>query len=263
MPFIQVDDIKMYYELHGQGDSLVLIQGFTCNRLFWKELVNPLSKYFKILIFDNRGSGETDSPDGAYSIKQMAKDTVRLMQELRIENANIMGHSMGGAIVQQICLDFPNKIRKGIVCTSFAKLQEKSKFQCDSQALFEAAGVSKELVVRNILSWICSNAFLSQSAYVDKLVEKFCTEPFPQGPAGYFGQSKALKSFNSIAKLPSIKTPLLIIAGDEDLLTPLSDSELLAREIPGSELFVFKGQSHLIPVEKPQELIDLAVSFFK
>ena len=125
MPFATVRDARIYYETHGKGEPLVLVAGFTCNSLVWQEMLPFLTKHFQILIFDNRGSGQTEFSNPSCSIETMAKDTVGLLEALHWKQAYFVGHSMGTAIVQQICLDFPHVVQKGVLCAPFAKLPEK------------------------------------------------------------------------------------------------------------------------------------------
>src|SRR3990167_6161262 len=147
MTIAKVGDIEMTYELHGKGKPLVLIEGFSCNRLTWKDYVPVLKEHFQVLVFDNRGSGQTSTPPGPYTIQMLARDTVELMRTLKMEKACILGHSMGSAIVQQICLDFPQAIEKGMLCASFTKVPEKSLMQIDVSAKLDKAGVRQGLIL--------------------------------------------------------------------------------------------------------------------
>ncbi|MEM0331778.1 MAG: alpha/beta hydrolase, partial [Archaeoglobaceae archaeon] len=92
MPFAYVNGIKLYYEVYGSGFPLLMIMGLGGNVLWWDPLIlNEFSKHFKVVVFDNRGSGRSDKPDGEYSIKIFADDTVELMNSLGINKAHILG----------------------------------------------------------------------------------------------------------------------------------------------------------------------------
>ncbi len=262
MPFVKVRDLHMYYEIHGKGEPLVLIAGFTYNCMIWQEVLPFLTKHFQLLIFDNRGSGQTEHlSDRPCSIEAMAKDTVGLMETLHWKKANIVGHSMGTAIAQQICLDFPQVVRRGVLCSPFAKLPEKSINYCDVGSDLIKAGVDKELIIKTALPWICSNALLGEKGKFQEMLYKRLNDPFPQILPARLCQAEALRSFDIRDKLGKINTPLLIVVGDEDILTPPSCAELLAEKIPHAELFTFKGQAHSLILEKPQELSELMISY--
>ena len=111
MPKIKANNINIFYEYEGKGDPLIIIGGFASVHFIWKEFIKSLQKYYKVLIFDNRGFGQTDVTCPPYSIEMMAKDTYELMNRLNIDSAYIIGHSMGSAILQQMCLDHPKKIK--------------------------------------------------------------------------------------------------------------------------------------------------------
>ena len=98
MPKQKVNDIEIYYEVHGQGDPLILIMGLRRNVEWWYSQIPTLSKHFKLLAFDNRGAGLSDKPKTDYSIHLFADDTAELMQFLNIKRAHVLGISMGGYI---------------------------------------------------------------------------------------------------------------------------------------------------------------------
>lgn len=86
MPKVKVNDINMYYEIHGDGFPIIMIMGLGANADWWTpELLEGISRYFKLIIFDNRGAGRTDKPEMDYSIKMFADDTISLMNVLNID----------------------------------------------------------------------------------------------------------------------------------------------------------------------------------
>ncbi|KLU67230.1 3-oxoadipate enol-lactonase 2 [Desulfosporosinus acididurans] len=100
MPTVKVEDITMYYEFHGEknANSLVIIPGLGTDLTVYKEIINQLSEEFKVLAFDNRGSGRTDKPDIIYTIEMMANDTAKLIRAVGVNRGNILGISLGGRI---------------------------------------------------------------------------------------------------------------------------------------------------------------------
>src|SRR5579883_3238531 len=96
MPTIKVNDIDIYYEIHGEGKPLVLIGGLGIDLSEIESITHWLAQRYRVLVFDNRGAGRTDKPDVPYSIEMMAQDTEELMNALAIEQASVLGISMGG-----------------------------------------------------------------------------------------------------------------------------------------------------------------------
>ncbi len=113
MATVKVNDIEIDYELRGQGFFLVMIMGFAGNMQWWPPaLVETLANHYRLLLFDNRGTGKTTSNGWCYSIQLMAKDTLGLMDALGIQQAHILGVSMGGMIAQEIALNDPERVRQ-------------------------------------------------------------------------------------------------------------------------------------------------------
>src|SRR5690349_18018998 len=115
MPKTKTNGIELYYQIHGEGKPLVLISGLGYSLWQWHKMVPFLAEHFQVVIFDNRGAGQSEKPDGPYTAQMLAADTVGLLEALNIEKATIMGHSMGGFIAQAIALDFPQKVEKLIL----------------------------------------------------------------------------------------------------------------------------------------------------
>jgi len=120
MSKVKVNDIKMYYDVQGEGFPLVMVMGFLGSASCWDpRMVLPLSDKFKVVVFDNRGAGRTDVSDREYSIKLFAQDTVGLMDALNIPRAHVLGISMGGMIAQEVALNYPRRVEKLILASTF------------------------------------------------------------------------------------------------------------------------------------------------
>ncbi len=109
MPTVRVNDIDMYYEIHGEGEPVVLIAGLNSDHALYREIIPRLAESYKVVAFDNRGVGQTDKPDIPYSIEMMAEDTAGLLNALGIEQAHLLGTSMGGRIATALALRYPSK----------------------------------------------------------------------------------------------------------------------------------------------------------
>ena len=97
MPMAKVGDLNIHYEVRGQGELLLLIMGYRGNGSMWgEELLQPLSRYFQVITFDNRGTGESDKPNAVYTIPMMADDAADLLHHLGMARAHVFGVSMGG-----------------------------------------------------------------------------------------------------------------------------------------------------------------------
>lgn len=263
MSFAEVNGIKLYYEVHGKGHPLVLVNGFTNNRFIWQFLLPFLTPHYQVIIFDNRGSGQSENTTPPYTIDLLAEDTIGLLRHLSLSNVFILGHSMGGAIVQQVCLSAPALVKRAVICSSFAKVPFLALFQIDTvRALFQSA-IDPKLILSNVLPWLYSTEFLQSEQKRTEILDFMVKNPYPQSPIGYVGQGEALKQCDLTEKLSHIQIPCHVLVGNEDLFTPLNCSELLVKRIPKASLSILEGQGHMTIVERPKEIAAIVQEFCK
>src|SRR4029434_10952353 len=107
MPKVKVNGVELHYVESGSGDPLLMIMGFGGDHQAWAFQVPALAEGYRVITFDNRGAGQSEGPDVAYSTAMMADDAVGLLDVLRIERAHVLGVSMGGMIAQELALNHP------------------------------------------------------------------------------------------------------------------------------------------------------------
>jgi 3-oxoadipate enol-lactonase len=118
MAVARINDIDLYYEVHGEGDPLVLVAGYTCDHAFWSGVVPGLAKRFRVVTFDNRAVGRTKDAGHPFSIETMAADTAGLIRQLGLFRPAIVGQSMGGAIAQTMLARFPDVCGRCVIVNS-------------------------------------------------------------------------------------------------------------------------------------------------
>jgi pimeloyl-ACP methyl ester carboxylesterase len=126
MPLARLNGIKLNYRVAGHGEPLVMIMGFSAGRIGWVPQVHFFKKYYRVITFDNRGAGRSDKPPGPYSTGMMADDTVKLMDVLGIEKAHVMGLSMGGMIAQELAINYPQRVMKLVLASTYGRQDETS-----------------------------------------------------------------------------------------------------------------------------------------
>jgi 3-oxoadipate enol-lactonase len=262
MPKVRVNNQEIYYELHGNGKPIVLISGFTADNKFWSSVFQELSKHNQVLIFDNRCVGLSECQDKPFTIEDMAKDTMDLIDHLGLKKPTIIGHSMGGAIAQVIAHHFPQKIDKIVLSNSLIKFNKVSETIQRGFLELRKQNVDPHTQIWMDLPWLLSNEFLSNHKSVNSFIELVMNNPHPQSDIGFIRQLEALSAFDSSAWVRKIKVPTLVIAGDEDILCP-KDSIALSHTIPNAKLVNFLHQAHLIPIEKPKKFVSTVVHFLK
>jgi len=248
LPKVKINDINMYYEIHGEGFPLVMILGAVQNIFWWHHnLINKLSEKFKVTLFDNRGAGRTDKPRIDHTIKMFTNDTVGLMDALKIEKAHIFGHSMGGQIAQELVLNYPEKVGKLILCATTCGGPKEVRDEIANKTMrllirhykqykiFELVNTTMEIVLTE--EFIQNNPEAVKETY-----QKIVKNPTPIH--AYRRLLKASMGFNSYRRLKNIDTPTLILHGKKDILIPSQNADILADRIPGSKKIIFEDSNH-------------------
>lgn len=113
--FALVNDVNICYEIYGDGDPVLLVHGFGSKKEAWIAQTEPLAKHFKVIRFDNRGAGKSYRPEGPYTMEIFADDINALLDFLEIEKTHIIGWSLGGMIVQNFVLKYPQRVKKMVL----------------------------------------------------------------------------------------------------------------------------------------------------
>jgi len=253
VPGIKVGDVQLHYTLHGEGDWLILIGGLAGgNWQSWSGQIPVLAKHYRVLAFDNRGIGESDSPDYPYTTAMMAADTFGLMDALGIDRAHVIGKSLGGAIGQLMAIEAPQRIRTLTMTSSFAKLDERA--------------------IRILEGWRNSVKHCGWQQFArELLVHFFSAEHFERHPEavaraeralvetqrtvhGYMNTSYASESHDTREVLGKIRVPTLLMCGSEDMATTAKQSEQMAARIPGARVHIVPGTLHGFLAERPESL---------
>jgi 3-oxoadipate enol-lactonase len=246
MPTVKANDINIYYEIHGDGEPLLMIQGYSFYSGHWMTLVPEVSKEYRAIIFDNRGTGRTDKPEPPYTMKMMAADAKGLLDAIGVDRANVFGVSMGGMIAQEFALTYPDKVLNLVIgCSNCGG--KKSVIPTPEALAFlfspDMAKFSVEERARQTAPWIWTKDFIdSHPQAVEALVA--ITAKYPTPTQGYAGHGSAIAGHDTCDRLPQIKVPTLVIAGDSDRLIPNENSKIIASRIPGAELVIVENAGH-------------------
>lgn len=262
MPKMKVNDVRIYYEVRGEGFPLVMISGLGGNLDNWDpRLVEELSKQFKLIVFDNRGAGRTDASDKGYTIKLLADDTAGLMKALGISRAHVLGLSMGGMVAQELVLNYPEKVSKLVLCSTH---NGGLNVVQPSQEIIKklAAGVS--IVSKNdwrriFLPLMFTGDFIGKNPdFMEIVVQRFFKHPISR--EAYTRQLIAIQDFDTYDRLRQIEVPTLILHGREDVLIPPENGSMLAEAIPKAKLIYFENSAHVL-AEEMREVLSILTDF--
>jgi len=261
MPHMRIGDLDLYYQQVGSGPDVVLISGLSADHGMWE--TPRLENDFRVTVFDNRGCGQSSIPEGPYRLEMLAHDTLNLCRKLGIHKAHLVGHSMGGHIAQILAATAPDFVDRLVIACSEPTFSVISQLATTQQIDLYGCGVPIEVRARNYLPVLFDKPFLENKERVENYIRSVVNHPYPMTEQGYIAQTEALRVFDTRALLKQIRCPARIIGGEHDLLTPMTGSEYLYREIQGAELRVIPDSGHGVFIERPEDFYELILEFLK
>ncbi|MBK8504038.1 MAG: alpha/beta fold hydrolase [Saprospiraceae bacterium] len=243
--FVNSSETKIYYQERGKGDPLVLLMGFGADGNVWEKHVAEYEKHFRCIILDNRGVGKSEAPVGPYSTWMMASDTIAVMDDLEIDTARIAGISMGGAIAQELVLNFPKRIRSLALISTWPIFNNYAKTVYENLKKLRVTSQPEDFM-ELLQLWIFAPPHYE--LHLEELKEgqlEAKTNLNPQKKEGFDGQLDACINHNSVDRLHQITAPTLITIGMMDIFTPPAFSQILHEKIRNSELVEFPTGGHV------------------
>jgi len=265
MPTAKVGDINIYYESHGHGEPLLLINGYGQYSGHWVALIPRLSKDYRVISFDNRGTGRSDKPEMPYTMKMMAADARGLLDALSVDRAHVFGVSMGGMIAQEFAINYPDKVISLILgCTQCGGRNIIPQTKEAMAFLFspEMAKLPVAERARQTAPWLWNQVFIDKNPKAVELYVEI-TSKYPTPIQGYACQAQAIMGHDTYERLPRIKTPTLVIAGDADRIIPAGNSKILASRIPDAELVMLENSGHGFFGDAAAEAIGAILDFLR
>jgi len=252
MASVNVEGVNIYYEVLGQGEPLVMIQGFGQYSLQWGQLPNEFAKQYTVILMDNRGTGRSDKPDSPMSIAILADDISKVLDALSIRRANIFGVSMGGLISQRFAINHPERVINLILGCTFPSGAHHIQPPSDGmRILFDVEylkSLTPEQITRETFKFLCSEEYINENPEAYKYYHRVTMEN-PTPGYTYKRQSQAIAQEDTWEGLPGIKVPTMIITGTSDRIVPYKNSELIRERIAGSELVLLQDKRHGFYIE--------------
>lgn len=260
MPGIHVNGLELYYELHGAENAplLVLNNGILMNAATsWVFQTQTLSRYYRLLQYDCRGQGQSDHPDGQYSMELHADDLAALLTALGVEKAHIAGISYGGEVAQAFVLKYPGRTLSLILADTVSEVGPALHITVESWLNAAKAG-DAEAFFHVTVPWNFSPAFVANNPRLLADARKRYEQ------LDYAAIVRLCESFlevNFTARLGEIQCPVCILAGSLDLLKGPAYASILKDGIPQAELHLLDGAGHASCWERPQEFNTVVLGF--
>jgi pimeloyl-ACP methyl ester carboxylesterase len=244
-----VNGVELHYEVTGEGPPLLLIAGLGSSSVAWTAAVPRLATQFTVITVDNRGTGQSEVPPGPYAIDDLGDDTAALVEFLGLGPVAAVGWSLGGSILQSMLIRHGSVLSRAVLLNAFPSYTPVQDAWLDTGLALRRAGVDPVSIGVSGMPWGFTPRLLSDHGTVMAQAAMARLDPHPTTLAGFEAQAAGLRVYDSRPDLPSVQTPTLVLAGAEDVLTPVSQSVEMADLIPTATLRVLPRGGHGMVLE--------------
>jgi 3-oxoadipate enol-lactonase len=256
MPFADLPNARIHYALSGDPShpALVLSNSLGANFSMWDAQAPAFEKQFRLLRYDMRGHRESSSPPPPYTVPELARDLLSLVDSLGIDRFHLCGLSVGGMIGMSIALHSSERLRKLVLCNTAAKIGAHESWNTRIETV-RTKGM-KEVARTTPTRWF-TPAFQSSSPEVVAATLRILESLDPEG---YIGGCCAVRDFDARADVSKIQVPTLVISGTHDPAATPADGHFLAARIPGAG-YVELNAAHISSIEDAAHLTSEVISF--
>jgi 3-oxoadipate enol-lactonase len=237
--------------------TVVLSHALGCDLTMWDGLANLLAADCRVIAYDHRGHGSSESPPGMYTMADLADDAARMLRELDTGPVVWVGLSMGGMAGQELALRHPSQVEALVLANTTSGYPQAAR-EVWKQRIATVRGQGIEAIADAVMARYFHDAFRAEHAGT---VARFRRRLTSTDPAGYIGCCHAVGTVDTAARLGQISVPALVIAGELDQGTPVAMAQTLADGIPRASLTVLAQASHLSAIEQPRAFADAVTGF--
>jgi pimeloyl-ACP methyl ester carboxylesterase len=259
---VQSDGATLYWEDEGSGEPVLLVMGLGMPATGWWRTVPVLAKRFRVLAFDNRGSGRSGRPKGPYSLAQLTADALAVLDAAGEESAHVYGISLGGMVAQELALLAPERVRSLVLGATTAGGREHERPDDETVDFLRRRGsMPVEEGVWASIPYMYGPATLERAA--ERIAEDVEQRlRFPPDRAGYQAQLAAASAHDTASRLGAIATRSLVLHGSADRIVPVANGRRLAEWLPRAGFHELAGAGHLYLTDAP-EAGEIVVRFFR
>ncbi len=241
MPYARAaDGTRLYYEVSGAGEPLLLIAGRASDHHLWNAVRGDFVKRFRTIVYDSRGTGQSDAPEAPpYSTRGFAGDAAAVLDAVGVGRAHVYGVSMGGAVAQWLAIDHPERVGALVLGCSTPGGAHAARRSDEVQALIDEGNSFKVL-----------DTFFAHRRALPRFfssMREAQKHPMPEYAERLHGI--AAQQHDAWDRLPSIAAPTLVLHGADDPVTPVENARLLAERIPDALLEIVPGGRHMFFIE--------------
>nr|WP_186351170.1 3-oxoadipate enol-lactonase [Pseudomonas poae] len=249
----------MHYQLDGPADApvLVLSNSLGTDLHMWDIQIPAFTRHFRVLRCDTRGHGKSLVTPGPYSIEQLGRDVLALLDALGIHRAHFCGLSMGGLIGQWLGINAGARLQRLVVCNTAAKIGTPEVWDPRIETVLrDGAAAMVALRDASIARWFTADFAAANPHQAQQITDMLANT----SPEGYAANCAAVRDADFRAQLASIKVPTLVIAGTEDAVTPPAGGHFIQNHVKGAEYAEFYA-AHLSNVQAGAAFSDRVIEF--
>lgn len=245
---VTVNGIRIAYQRAGSGPSLVLLHGFISDSRVWQPQIDDLSRDFDVIAWDCPGCGRSSDPPEEFSMAEFADCLAGLLDDADVSSAHLLGLSWGGTLIMEFHRRYPERVRSAILAATYAGWTGSLGPEAAEERLKRSLAESEKPADEWIPQWV-PEAF--SSAAPTELLNEYSAIMSDFHPVGFRAMSRAVTpDFRDALSL--IKAPSLLIWGDDDSRSPLSNAEMIRDHVPGTQLVLIPGAGHASSFEQPE-----------
>jgi 3-oxoadipate enol-lactonase len=259
MAQIQSGDAEIFYQVLGNGAPVVLLHPFPVHHEFWLPVAQALQGRYRLILLDLRGHGASGIGEGPATMEKHAADIAHILDDAGVGRAVFVGVSIGGYVLFEFLRRYPGRVAALALCNTKASADTPEARAVRLQAAANVLELGTEQFFESMLPKLMGKTThatrpdLVQAAL--RMMRAMSTEDVALVQRGMAERP------DSVETLKTIKIPTLLIAGDEDILTPVGDAELMRKNISGSDLKIIARAGHYSPWEQPEEVGKLLRQF--
>jgi pimeloyl-ACP methyl ester carboxylesterase len=245
MPKVKAGNLSLNYEQQGSGEPLVLIPYLAADHACYAFQVADYSKHFTCISIDLRGTGESDSPRGAYTTQTLADDVAAFMQAMGLQSAHVAGLSLGAAVGMWLAAKHPDRVKSLSLHGAWPKTDLFSRTVVQSwQVMAKALGSVPEMTIQAIFPWCFTpDLYVAKPDYIESLAGFVRSRP-AQSLESFLEQSNAVLGHDVEAQMSRITAPTQITVGRYDMVTSAGIAAGIKTAIRNSEMLIFEGCAH-------------------
>jgi len=256
MAYATNDGVRIFYEEGGptDGDPVVFVEGLAYGTWMWNWQREPLAESYHTVVLDNRGTGNSDTPEGPYTVAEMAGDVEAVLDDAGLDDVHLVGASLGGMIAQEYALSSDRVRSLSLLCTTPGG---EEAVPIPDETLARMLDVPEEYGPAETIRYKMQPAFTDEfveenTDIVDRIVDwRLETDP---SETAYEWQSAAAGTFDASDRLGDLDVPTLVMHGTADRVLPVENAHLLAEALPEAELVTVEGAPHLFFIERAERV---------